>query len=176
MTKDSAHQDEVLARIDASTFRLWGAIGIIFAFGVLLLWIAATGATGSLAGNLLFLVMSALAFFGAFKLHSVLGLSIELTHTALRDSHGRILCETANIADIDRSFFAFKPSNGFIVRLKTPDQRAWIPGMWWRVGRRIGVGGITSVAQAKTMADVISLLLKGDPDVLEALDQRPFAR
>ena len=69
-----------------------------------------------------------------------------------------------NIASVDRGAFAFKPSNGFTVRLKSPAPRAWLPGLWWRLGRRVGVGGATPGKAARDMADVITILLK-DPDV-----------
>ncbi|HAR51528.1 MAG TPA: hypothetical protein DCS45_06565, partial [Roseovarius nubinhibens] len=50
----------------------------------------------------------------------------------------------------------FKPSNGFIVILKEAQKPRWEPGMWWRLGRRVGIGGVTGAAEAKAMAEVIS--------------------
>ena len=33
------------------------------------------------------------------------------------------------------------------------------PGLWWRIGRRIGVGGVTPASQSKVMADLITARL-----------------
>ena len=58
---------------------------------------------------------------------------------------------------VDRGLFAFKPSNGFVVVLSQGGWRGWAPGLWWRLGRRLGVGGVTSAAQAKAMAEILSI-------------------
>jgi hypothetical protein len=52
-----------------------------------------------------------------------------------------------------------KPSNGFTVVMETKQPRAWAPGLWWRVGRRVGVGGVTGASQTKFMAEQIALRL-----------------
>ena len=83
----------------------------------------------------------------------------------LRDGNGRLLCRMDQIAGVDRGAFAFKPSNGFLVKLKEPMPRVWQPGLWWRLGRRIGVGGVTPAGQGKFMADMIALKLRGDHDL-----------
>jgi hypothetical protein len=43
-----------------------------------------------------------------------------------------------------------------MIRLKTPASRVWAPGLWWRFGKRVGVGGVTPAGQGKAMADVIA--------------------
>jgi hypothetical protein len=60
---------------------------------------------------------------------------------------------------VERGAFAFKPSNGFLVRLDKPLGRGWAPGLWWRLGRLLGVGGVTSASQSKAMAEILSLEL-----------------
>jgi hypothetical protein len=87
------------------------------------------------------------------------GLSVDLTAAGLSDSTGRIIAPLAEIRSIDRGAFAFKPSNGFLVRLKTRQPRAWAPGLWWRFGRSVGVGGVTSRDQAKLMAEFLAAML-----------------
>ena len=61
------------------------------------------------------------------------------------------------IESIDRGFFAFKPSNGFLLTTKSPGSRTWQPGLWWRIGRRIGVGGMTPGAQSKSVSEIIAI-------------------
>ncbi|MDO6589125.1 hypothetical protein DS901_04285 [Loktanella sp. D2R18] len=82
---------------------------------------------------------------------------IELTDTELRATNGFVLARMDEIVAVDRGAFAFKPSNGFTLKLKNQKPRAWAPGLWWRFGRRVGVGGVTSAGQAKFMAEQIAL-------------------
>jgi len=43
-------------------------------------------------------------------------------------------------------------------RLRRATQpRAWSPGMWWRMGRRVGIGGTVAAGPAKFMAEQIAL-------------------
>ena len=65
------------------------------------------------------------------------------------------------IARVERGTFAFKPSNGFVIRLNAPAARVWAPGLWWRFGKRLGVGGVTPAGQGKAMADVIAARIGG---------------
>jgi hypothetical protein len=34
--------------------------------------------------------------------------------------------------------------------------------MWWRIGKRLGVGGILNASQAKLMADMLSARVHND--------------
>ena len=85
--------------------------------------------------------------------------AIELTPDGLRESTGRVLCRLDEIESMERGAFAFKPSNGLLVRLKSGAPAAWAPGLWWRIGRKIGIGGVTSASQAKVLSDMISIQL-----------------
>lgn len=85
--------------------------------------------------------------------------AIELTATELRDSSGECIVMVADIDTLDRGFFAFKPSNGFLIRSRTPGSRVWRPGMWWRFGRRIGIGGVMPAPQTKMMSETLAMLI-----------------
>ena len=87
--------------------------------------------------------------------------AIELTATILRDSDGTVIARIEDIEHIDRGVFAFKPSNGFLLRTKagTGGTREWRPGLWWRMGRRIGIGGMTPGRQTKYMAEAIATII-----------------
>lgn len=103
-----------------------------------------------------------LCLWGAWQMFRATDRDLVLTREGLFESTGRPLALMSDIASVDRGVFAFKPSNGFLIRLKDPAPRAWVPGLWWRVGRRIGVGGATNGKAARHMADIITLLL-ADP-------------
>lgn len=159
--------DEVLIALRPSPFRRWVAIGVFVGLGVVLVWVALQGARAPL-WQAFFLV----AGLGVLWMSDVLRRSsrgrLELTREVLRSDRGRILARVEDIRSVERGAFAFKPSNGFLVRLRTPGARAWVPGLWWRVGTFVGVGGVVSPGEAKAMADILSALHKGilpeDPD------------
>ena len=105
-----------------------------------------------------------LAGLSAIRVHAATHDRIELTSIRLRDTAGRELARIDEIQGIDRGAFAFKPSNGFLLRLKTSRGRAWAPGLWWRIGPYVGVGGITPRNEAKAMAETIALLIADRED------------
>ncbi|MCZ6663693.1 MAG: hypothetical protein O7B81_00130 [Gammaproteobacteria bacterium] len=54
-----------------------------------------------------------------------------------------------------------KPTNGFVVRARNSMPAAWTPGIWWRLGRRIGVGGLTGGGEGEAMAELLDELSRG---------------
>ena len=175
MEKHKASKTEILAQIQPSPVRFWGTFIVISGFGLFLLWIALSGAALSTLGSLIFVIFSCLCFGIAYKIRATRGHGIFLTREGLFDSTGSAICALNEIEKIDRSFFALKPSNGFLVRLKTPLNTAWVPGLWWRLGKQVGIGGMTSVSEGKTMADTISIILEVGLDALEE-GHNPLAR
>ena len=85
------------------------------------------------------------------------GRTIRLTEAGLEQSDGRILVAMDEIAGVERGLFAAKPSNGFLIRLERSYPLAWAPGLWWRWGRRLGVGGMTRAGEAKAIAELLAL-------------------
>jgi len=153
--------NEVLAEITPSAGRRIMAIGMLLLLGAVLIYVALSSAAVGFGLQVLFLVcgVGALALCGLVR--RATRHSIRLTEAGLFDSGGRTLCTLPQIAGVERGAFAFKPSNGFALRLKARAPRAWAPGVWWRFGRRLGVGGVTSSSQAKFMADMIAMRLAG---------------
>jgi hypothetical protein len=60
---------------------------------------------------------------------------------------------------VDGGVFAFKPAAGFLIHLKAPSTRVYAPGLWWRAGRRIAVGGVTGRAEGKAVSELINVML-----------------
>lgn len=153
--------NHIIAVIDPRPGRRVAAVGGIGALGALLMYVAATHPPAHL-GWLLFLVVTGGGFLTlAWYMWGVTGVRLDLTHDELCEHAGRTLCSIDEVAAVDRGFFAFKPANGFRIRLKRPTTRGavYAPGLWWRIGRIVMVGGVTSGAQAKAMADLITVLL-----------------
>ena len=145
--------EEILAVVEASAARRWTGIVALSGFAAVLLYVAWDTVSGWQA----FLVLlGVLALWTARRTWQATSVRIELTAAELRDSAGSLIVRVDDIASLDRGSFAFKPSNGFLIKTKTPGTRVWRPGMWWRFGRRIGIGGVTPAAQAKFMAETLA--------------------
>lgn len=156
----AAPRSEVIAYLRPSPARrAFGALMLV-ALGVILIYIAFF--TPPALGWQLFLIgFGAGALYLALRLWQATATTLELTRTVLREANGRVLAEVADITRVDRGVFAFKPSNGFILTLRrSAGPRAWAPGLWWRLGWRIGVGGVTSGQEARTMAEILTLVLQ----------------
>ena len=151
-------QDEVLAVVEASAPRRWMGVGMLVVVGALLIYVAL--ATPPAPGWQLFLIVTGgLALWLAQRLYQATLHRIELTEHELRSSTGEVIARVEDVEAMDRGVFAFKPSNGFLVRTREPGERAWAPGLWWRVGRRVGIGGVVAASQTKFMSEVLAALI-----------------
>ncbi|WP_372833966.1 hypothetical protein [Puniceibacterium confluentis] len=154
------NDERILAEVSASGPRRVLGVGMLWFLGGLLIYVAA--ATPPSAGWQIFLVLlGACALWLGYALMQATTLILQLTANELRDSEGTVLARIADIEKIDRGVFAMKPSNGFTLILKRPLARSWRPGLWWRLGRRVAVGGVTPGSQTRPMADVIAALVAG---------------
>lgn len=150
--------DEVLAEVKASAGRRILGIGMLSFLAVMVLYVAIT-TPPSMGWQIFLIVMGAGALMIANAMRKSTSETLELTREVLRDSEGVVLARLADVESIDRGAFAFKPSNGFLLRLSQPYDRAWKPGLWWRAGKRVGVGGMTPGRQTKFMSEIIAALI-----------------
>ncbi|MBL4916024.1 hypothetical protein [Szabonella alba] len=151
--------DLILARLMPSPARrVIGAV-ILFSLGLFVLYLALWQAPEGLLLRLFLLIFALSVLFGCLRLWQATERGLELTPRELRETGGRRLALVAQMQDASRGAFAFKPSNGFMVRLDAPGATVWAPGLWWRLGRRLGVGGVTSASEARFMAEQINTLI-----------------
>ena len=165
---DDPISDVITGIIPSAPRRMFGT-GVLYALGLLLLYVAATNPPSILYAVLL-IGFGAASLYGGYRMWDVTGRRIELTEEELRLSDGTIICHVKDIHKIDRSFFAFKPSNGFLVSTKVSYPFHWAPGLWWRFGKRIGIGGVTPGSQSKIMADTIAALVAQRDGLFKELD------
>ena len=156
--------ERVIATLTPSPARRWGAVLSLAALAVLLVLLALEMPPGNGPWFLLVGAAGLAAVIGAVRIFMATEVRIELTAEMLRDSGGRELARIAEICEVDRGAFAFKPATGFLLHLQTPGPRAWAPGLWWRLGRYVGVGGVTHRHEAKAMAEAIALLIAAKRD------------
>ncbi len=150
--------DEVLVTVEASGLRRVMGVTMLAVVGVALLSVAVSNPP-SLAWLVFLLVVGLGALWLAVRMWQGTQYTIELTEEVLRCTDGTVIAQVSDIEAIDRGFFAFKPSNGFLIRTATPGARVWLPGLWWRAGRRIGIGGVTPGSQSKTMSEILSAMI-----------------
>lgn len=151
--------DEIIATVGASAGRRGAGVGTLGLLGGLLIWMAATQPAAGPGWQLFLALLGAGALWMAARMWRDTARQLILTEHELRDSTGAVLARIDDIEKVDRSMFAMKPSNGFLIRLGTPGPRAWHPGIWWRFGRRVAVGGVTAGRDTKPLADALAMLV-----------------
>lgn len=150
---------EVLVSIGASRPRLVVGVGMQVVLGALLVWVAMAHPPETLGWRLFLLAAGGVALWSAYASWLAGQRKITLTREALTDSSGAVLCRIEEIREVARGVFAFKPARGFSLVLKRPQKGGWAPGLWWRIGRRVGVGGMTGAAETRLMAEILEALL-----------------
>ena len=150
----------ILATLTPRGPRRWIGVFVQAALGGALCLLAFSMPSGNGVWVAVLVLLGAIALFGASRLLRATEGSIELTREELREASGRVLARMDNVRGVDKGAFAFKPSNGFLVILDSSDgTRAWVPGMWWKIGRFVGVGGVTPANEGKFMAEMIVAIL-----------------
>lgn len=137
------------------------AFGLVIqiTLGLVLLYMAVAYPPAALGWTIFLIVLGIAALVLAQRGWQGSAVGIVLTADGLHQEDGRPIAPLDNIASVDRTLFSFKPSNGFIIRLRDPMGRGWVPGMWWRFGRRVGIGGVTGGADTKIVADALSFMI-----------------
>lgn len=151
-------EPEILATVAASSGRRFLGIGMLAFLGVLVIYVAFVSPP-SFGWQVFLVALGVVSLMMADAMRRATAYRLELTRTELRDSGGIVIATMDNVVSIDRGTFAFKPSNGFLLRTAQAETRKWRPGLWWRVGRRIGIGGMTPGRQTKYMSEIIAVML-----------------
>lgn len=148
-----------LARLEVSNARRSVGVAMQGGLGLFLLYIVAAQNGGEMLGKIILTLAGFAMLWFAWAFWRATKAALLVTTEGLFDDDGRRFCSFDDIVKVDRSFFAFRPSAGFVIICKSPVKRGWAPGLWWAFGTRIGVGGATGRPAGKQMADVISVML-----------------
>jgi hypothetical protein len=151
MSDDDTHME-----LSASVGRRAIGVGSVAALGAIMVYLSIVQSPGA-GWQFFMIVFAASSFWMAQRMWRATAHRLELTPEGLRSSDGRVLAPMADVVAVDRGVFAFKPSNGFTVKLSRKGSFAWEPGLWWRIGRRVGVGGVTHRTPAKIMAEMMEM-------------------
>lgn len=145
-----------LATLRASMLRRLFAYSMLFLLGVMSVMLA-LHEPPAFGWQVALVATGAACLLVAERLRRATLMGLVLTDEGLRDTQGTFLARIEDIASVERGSFAFKPSNGFVVLLKSSGPWGWAPGLYWRYGKRVGVGGVTPSGPAKVMADQIAM-------------------
>ena len=149
---------EVLLAIRPSVVRRWISILAMLAVSGIFLYGGFGDATEGFVWRSFLVLMGLGLLVLAWRFYHATALTLELTREMLREKDGRILFQLKDVVRVDRGAFSMKPSNGLSIHLTSRAPFSWEPGLWWRYGKRVGIGGATAPSQAKAIADMISLL------------------
>lgn len=153
-------QDEtILFEIRPSTpRRIFGAL-VMFLLGTLLIYIAFASPPADLGWRAFLILIGIAALVNGVRGWQASEGAIVLTERGLFDHEGAVIAAIDQIEKVDRALFTFKPSNGFLVKMTEKQPFKWSPGMYWRIGKRVGIGGVTSGAETKIVADSLSMMV-----------------
>lgn len=152
--------DQPLATLAPSPARRVIATAMLGLTGLLLLGVAVVQPPAP-GWRVYLIAVGAVAVWLTARLWRATSGQVVLTEAGLFTGEGRCLCPVEEVAHVERGTFAFKPSNGFVVHMKSRRPRGWAPGLWWSTGRRLGIGGATPAAQGRIMADLLAALVAG---------------
>lgn len=159
----SADDPQVLARLTPSPARRVLALLILTVLGAALAGLAIKVEGSEMGARLALGAMALVSWLIADAVRRATRATLELTRDGtVREAGegGRVLAELKHMRGVERGTFAFKPSNGFLIRLTETAPRAWAPGLWWRFRRSVGVGGVTPAAQGKFMAELLAGMIE----------------
>lgn len=152
-----------LAELRPSPPRRVFGTAVLILLGLVLLYTGFRYPADNFGWTLFLVGFGVLVVWLAIRLWQATDAGLVLTKVDLRDSKGRLLTTVEQIKAIDRGVFAVKPAGGFTIVTKDKGPRAWAPGLWWRAGRRIGVGGVTHRHEGRYMAEILAEMLANRP-------------
>lgn len=151
--------DDPMFTLRPSGPRRWFSVGVQGVLGLILLYVAVVQPPAVLGLQVFLLAMGVVALAGCSRAWAAASGTIVLRPEGLVDHTGRVIAALDEVEKVDRALFSFKPSNGFLIKMNTRQGRAWVPGMWWRFGYRVGIGGILPGSQTKLVADTLTAMV-----------------
>lgn len=149
--------DGIILSIGPSPARRYFAVICFVTLAIVLIGLLLQG-SASILWQAFFLGTAIASLLGAKRLFEGTDDEIELTREEIRTKSGRLLTTMENVRVVERGPFAFKPSNGLLVRLHEPCGQGWVPGLFWQRGRYLGIGGAINAGHTRAMAEAITAL------------------
>ena len=151
---------DVILKIKPSAGRRIFGIIILCLVAVIMMNYAFGDKAQSIVLRFILLLMAVVFLWQAQANLRFIGAALILKREGLFDDQGALICSLSNINQIDRGWISFKPSNGLLVRMHKPMALKWSPGLYWRFGKSLGIGGMVSPVLTKEMSDKLLLLMQ----------------
>jgi hypothetical protein len=151
---------EILAVLRPAPARRIALLLVSGALGALLISVGLQAPEGGVLLRIVFVLGGVATLWGAVRVWQMTAVDLVLTPQDLRQSDGRMICALNDVVQVERGLAALRPATGFALILRAPMPVGWVPGLWWRRGSRVGVGGMTTRAGAKALADTIDAELR----------------
>lgn len=158
-TPSEIQNPEILATVMPSRVRRLVGLVVLVVFGALLIYAALVRPPEALFLQVFLLGFGGVVLWLAEKMRQATKTGVVLTADDLRSTDGDVLVRIDEMTGVVRGSFSMKPTNGFSVLTKTRQTAGWAPGVWWRIGKRVGVGGVTAASQAKFMSETLATIL-----------------
>lgn len=152
-------ESKIIATVMPSMIRRYAGLLILTVLGGILVYVAMATPPASILLRVFLLGLGGVVLWLAENMRRATKIGVVLTQDALQTTDGQVLVRVDDMLGVVRGSFSLKPSNGFSVLTKTRQAPGWAPGIWWRFGKRVGVGGITAASQAKFMSEVLAAML-----------------
>lgn len=150
----------VLAELRPSPPRRVVGVVVLALLGMVMLYLGLAYPATAIGWTVFLLAFGGASLWLAVQMWQSTGQSLRLTRATLSDGDGRVLARVDQIRAVNRGVFAFKPAGGFTLRLAQAGPGGWAPGLWWRFGRSVGVGGVTHRHEARYMAEVLEQMIR----------------
>lgn len=151
-------QDIILVQIGAAPLRRLFLIGALYALAVAVVYFG-LARPQSILGLVWLVLVCAVLFWLAQAVRRTSARNLILTADCLCDSSGVVLAPLDDILQLHRGALALKPSSGFTLLLRNPQTAQLVPGLWWRFGRMVGVGGLLDRSATRAMAEALAARL-----------------
>ncbi|MFN4129364.1 MAG: hypothetical protein ACK4GC_06060, partial [Paracoccaceae bacterium] len=130
----------ILAELRPSPPRRIVGVAMLATLGGVLTYVALAYPQASFGWTVFLLGFGVASLWLAVQMWQATRHGLVLTREVLRDHAGTVLARVDQIRAVNRGVFAFKPAGGFTLALTQAAARGWAPGLWWRLGRSVGVG------------------------------------
>ena len=157
-------ETQIIAQLTPSPMRRVAAVIVLLGLGLLCVNLGLAADTASAVVRVLMFALGAGALWLAMRCWRATSRGVVLHNDGTlceSGEGGRLLAHVSDVTSVARGPLATKPSQGLTLVLRVADRAGWAPGLWWRLGKRLGLGGVTRAHEGKAMAEAIEMMRQG---------------
>lgn len=117
--------------------------------GAMLVWYKPNAFSSCPPANVLIIGMDELILIGALWISGNSTRRVELMESDLRDSSGNLNSKLAPIKQFGHRTISYRAAQDFVLELDVKTPAYGHPRLWWCLGSRVSVGGLSCADEAK---------------------------